>query len=163
MSDTTPHDPSQSEQRQQTTPASPSGKVLTRSEATAHGGRNGYIETPDHHLAAKLSVPQEIGGDGGPGTNPEQLFAAGYAACFQGALGVVARRQKIELSEESTITARVGLQKSGLAFALDVELEGRFPGLTREQGEALMHAAHEVCPYSVATRGNVDVRLRVAE
>lgn len=108
-------------------------------------------------------MPSEIGGDGGPGINPEQLFAAGYAACFQGALGVVARRQKIGLDPGSTITARVGLQRSGLAFALDVELESRFPGLGREQAESLMHAAHEVCPYSVATRGNVDVRLKVAE
>ncbi|MBB5234958.1 organic hydroperoxide resistance protein [Deinococcus budaensis] len=136
---------------------------LYTAEAIATGGRAGITKSSDGRLDLDLSVPQEIGGDGGPGTNPEQLFAAGYAACFQGALGVVARRQKIELSDESTITARVGLQKSGLAFALDVELEGRFPGLSREQGEALMHAAHEVCPYSVATRGNVDVRLSVAE
>lgn len=136
---------------------------LYTAEAAATGGRAGTTKSSDGRLDLNLSVPGEIGGDGGPGTNPEQLFAAGYAACFQGALGVVARRQKIELSEDSTITARVGLQKSGLAFALDVELEGRFPGLSREQGEALMHAAHEVCPYSVATRGNVDVRLRVAE
>lgn len=136
---------------------------LYTAEASATGGRSGHTRSTDGRLDLGLSVPAEIGGDGGPGTNPEQLFAAGYAACFQGALGVVARRQKIELSEDSTITARVGLQKSGLAFALDVELEGRFPGLSREQGEALMHAAHEVCPYSVATRGNVDVRLKVAE
>ena len=100
-----------------------------------------------------------MGGDDGPGTNPEQLFAAGYAACFQGALGVIARRQKLELSADSTITARVGLQRNGLAFGMDVELEGHFPGLTPEQGLELMHAAHQVCPYSVATRGNVDVRL----
>lgn len=136
---------------------------LYTAEASATGGRAGHTRSTDGRLDLGLSVPAEIGGDGGSGTNPEQLFAAGYASCFQGALGVVARRQKIELSDDSTITARVGLQKSGLAFALDVELEGRFPGLTREQGEALMHAAHEVCPYSVATRGNVDVRLKVAE
>ncbi|MPY66802.1 organic hydroperoxide resistance protein [Deinococcus sp. SDU3-2] len=136
---------------------------LYTAEASATGGRSGHARSTDGRLDLDLSVPSEIGGDGGAGTNPEQLFAAGYAACFQGALGVAARRQKIELSDDSTITARVGLQKSGLAFALDVELEGRFPGLTREQGEALMHAAHEVCPYSVATRGNVDVRLKVAE
>ncbi|MDL2344144.1 organic hydroperoxide resistance protein [Deinococcus sp. MIMF12] len=136
---------------------------LYTAEATATGGRAGHVRSTDGRLDLNLSVPGEMGGDGGPGTNPEQLFAAGYAACFQGALGVVARRQKIELSDDSTVTARVGLQKSGLAFALDVELEGRFPGLTREQAEALMQAAHEVCPYSVATRGNVDVRLKVVE
>ncbi|AXG98148.1 organic hydroperoxide resistance protein [Deinococcus wulumuqiensis] len=132
-------------------------------EATATGGRAGSARSSDDRLNLSLSVPAEMGGDGGPGTNPEQLFAAGYAACFQGALGVVARRQKVELPADATITARVGLQKSGLAFALDVELEGHFPGIAHEQAEALMHAAHEVCPYSVATRGNVDVRLRVRE
>ncbi|GAA5533376.1 organic hydroperoxide resistance protein [Deinococcus metallilatus] len=136
---------------------------LYTAEATATGGRTGSVKTSDDRLDLNLSRPSEMGGDGGPGTNPEQLFAAGYAACFQGALGVVARREKIELPDDSTVTARVGLQKSGLAFALDVELEGRFPGLSREQAHALMHAAHQVCPYSVATRDNVAVRLKVAE
>ncbi|THF87799.1 organic hydroperoxide resistance protein [Deinococcus sp. KSM4-11] len=129
-------------------------------EATATGGRAGHSRSSDGRLDVPLSVPAGMGGDDGPGTNPEQLFAAGYAACFQGALGVIARRQKLELSADSTITARVGLQRSGLAFGMDVELEGHFPGLTPEQGLELMHAAHQVCPYSVATRGNVDVRLR---
>ncbi|AAF11408.1 MULTISPECIES: organic hydroperoxide resistance protein [Deinococcus] len=132
-------------------------------EATATGGRAGTTRSSDDRLNLDLSVPAEMGGDGGPGTNPEQLFAAGYAACFQGALGVVSRRQKIDVPADSTITARVGLQKAGLAFALDVELEGHFPGLSREQAEGLMHAAHEVCPYSAATRNNVDVRLKVRE
>lgn len=134
---------------------------LYTAEATATGGRAGHAQSSDGRLNVNLSVPAGMGGDDGPGTNPEQLFAAGYAACFQGALGVVARRQKVELSEDSTITARVGLQRAGLAFALDVELEGHFPGLSQEEGLALMQAAHEVCPYSVATRGNVDVRLSV--
>ena len=135
---------------------------LYTAEAAATGGRSGHAKSSDGRLELNLSVPAGMGGDDGPGTNPEQLFAAGYAACFQGALGVVARRQKVELSDESTITARVGLQRSGLAFALDVELEGHFPGLSEEEALALMKAAHEVCPYSVATRGNVDVRLKVS-
>ncbi|GAA5504079.1 organic hydroperoxide resistance protein OhrB [Deinococcus xinjiangensis] len=134
---------------------------LYTAQATATGGRAGHAKTDDGRLDVNLSVPAAIGGDDGSGTNPEQLFAAGYAACFQGALGVVARRQKVELSDDSTITARVGLQRAGLAFALDVELEGHFPNLSAEEGLALMQAAHEVCPYSVATRGNVDVRLSV--
>ena len=134
---------------------------LYTTEATATGGRAGHAKTNDGRLDVQLSVPAGIGGDDGAGTNPEQLFAAGYAACFQGALGVVARRSKLELSPESTVTARVGLQKAGLAFELDVELEGHFPGLTQEQGLQLMHDAHQVCPYSVATRNNVDVRLSV--
>ncbi|GAA5512727.1 organic hydroperoxide resistance protein OhrB [Deinococcus carri] len=136
---------------------------LYTAEATATGGRAGTVKTSDDRLDLSLSVPAGMGGDDGPGTNPEQLFAAGYAACFQGALGVVARRQHVDLDPASTITARVGLQKSGVAFALDVELEGTFPGLSREEAEALMHAAHQVCPYSVATRDNVAVRLKVAE
>ncbi|GAA5439646.1 organic hydroperoxide resistance protein OhrB [Deinococcus caeni] len=134
---------------------------LYTAEATATGGRAGTAKSSDGRLDLNLSVPAGMGGNDGPGTNPEQLFAAGYAACFQGALGVASRRAKITLSDDSTVTARVGLQKTGLAFALDVELEGHFPGLTDEQALALMHAAHEVCPYSVATRGNVDVRLSV--
>lgn len=136
---------------------------LYTAEATATGGRSGSVRTSDDRLDLTLDRPGEMGGDGGPGTNPEQLFAAGYAACFQGALGVVAARQQLTLDPAGTVTARVGLQKNGPAFALDVELEGRFPSLSREEAEALMHAAHQVCPYSVATRDNVAVRLRVAE
>jgi Ohr subfamily peroxiredoxin len=135
--------------------------IVYTAQAAATGGRAGTARSNDGRLDLPLSVPAEMGGDGGPGTNPEQLFAAGYAACFQGALGVAARRQKIALSDDSVITARVGLQKVGLAFALDVELEGHFPGLSEEQGRQLMEAAHQLCPYSVATRGNVDVRLSV--
>ncbi|WP_188967869.1 organic hydroperoxide resistance protein [Deinococcus aerolatus] len=134
---------------------------LYTARATATGGRAGSTRSDDGRIDLNLSVPAGMGGDDGPGTNPEQLFAAGYAACFQGALGVVARRQKLELSDDSLVTARVGLQKTGLVFGLDVELEGHFPGLSREQGQALMEAAHQVCPYSIATRGNVDVRLSV--
>jgi Ohr subfamily peroxiredoxin len=136
---------------------------LYTTEATATGGRQGTTASADGRLNVTLSTPQELGGDGGPGTNPEQLFAAGYAACFQSALGVVARRQKIDLDPAATITARVGLLRQGLGFGLDVELEGRFPGLSRDEAQALMAAAHEVCPYSAATRGNVDVRMILAE
>lgn len=136
-------------------------KHLYTAHATATGGRAGHAHSDDGRLDVNLSVPAGIGGDDGPGTNPEQLFAAGYAACFQGALGVVARRQKIQLSDDSTITARAGLLRMGLGFGLDVELQGHFPGLSAEQGLELMRAAHEVCPYSVATRGNIDVRLSV--
>lgn len=134
---------------------------LYSAEAVATGGRAGTIRSSDGRLDLNLSVPAGLGGDNGPGTNPEQLFAAGYAACFQGALNVVARRRKLALPPECTVTARVGLHKSGLSFGLDVELEGHFPGLSEDEGLELMHAAHEVCPYSVVTRGNVDTRLSV--
>ncbi|GGJ72382.1 organic hydroperoxide resistance protein [Deinococcus aquiradiocola] len=127
-------------------------------QATAQGARSGTVRSSDDRLDLHLSVPGEMGGDGGQGTNPEQLFAAGYAACFQSALGVVGRRSKIDTSA-SEVTAMVGLQKAGLAFALDVELHVKIPGVDRETAEKLMHDAHNVCPYSVATRGNVDVRL----
>ncbi|MGY2893704.1 organic hydroperoxide resistance protein [Deinococcus sp. UYEF24] len=136
-------------------------KNIYTAQATAHGGRAGKIESSDGHLKMDLSVPSEMGGDGGAGTNPEQLFAAGYAACFQGALGVVGRRNKVDTSE-SEVTAQVGLQKNGLSFALDVELHVKIPGVDREMAEKLVHEAHQTCPYSVATRGNVDVRLVVA-
>ena len=135
-------------------------KNIYTAQATAHGGRAGEIESSDGHLKMDLSVPSEMGGDGGAGTNPEQLFAAGYAACFQGALGVVGRRNKVDTSE-SEVTAQVGLQKDGLSFALDVELHVKIPGVDREMAEKLVHEAHQTCPYSVATRGNVDVRLVV--
>ncbi|WP_407538516.1 organic hydroperoxide resistance protein [Deinococcus radiomollis] len=136
-------------------------KNIYTAQATAHGGRAGRIESSDGHLNMDLSVPSEMGGDGGAGTNPEQLFAAGYAACFQGALGVVGRRNKVDTSA-SEVTAQVGLQKNGLSFALDVELHVKIPGIDRELAEKLVHEAHQTCPYSVATRGNVDVRLVVA-
>ena len=129
-------------------------------QATAHGGRAGKIESSDGHLKVDLSVPGKMGGDGGQGTNPEQLFAAGYAACFQGALGVVGRRNRVDTTE-SEVTAQVGLQKNGLSFGLDVELQVRIPGVDREMAEKLVAEAHQTCPYSVATRGNVDVRLVV--
>jgi lipoyl-dependent peroxiredoxin len=137
-----------------------SGNNLYTAQATAHGGRSGHVESSDGRVKVELSTPSELGGDGGPGTNPEQLFAAGYSACFQSALGVVGRRNKVDISA-STVTALVGLQRAGLAFALDVELHVTLPGIDRELAEKMVHEAHQVCPYSVATRGNVDVRLSV--
>ncbi len=137
-------------------------KNMYTAQATAHGGRGGHVESSDGRLKVDLSVPSEIGGDGGQGTNPEQMFAAGYAACFQGALEVVSRRQKVDASG-SEVTAEVGLRRDGLGFALDVQLDVRIPGVDRAQAEALVKAAHEVCPYSRATHGNVDVRLNVLD
>jgi osmotically inducible protein OsmC len=136
-------------------------KVLYTAEATATGGRAGHAASSDGRLTVDLSVPAEIGGDGGPGTNPEQLFAAGYAACFQGAMGVVARREKLSI-DDSTVTARVGLGPMGTAFGITVELQVHLPAIAdRAAAEDLVARAHEVCPYSNATRGNVDVTLSV--
>jgi lipoyl-dependent peroxiredoxin len=135
-------------------------QALYTAEATSIGGRSGSVKSSDGRLSHTLSIPKGMGGDDGPGTNPEQLFAAGYSACFAGALGLVSRMQK-KNPGAFTITAKVTLGKDGEAFKLAVTLGGHFPDLPKEEGHALMEAAHQVCPYSVATRGNVPVTLEV--
>ncbi len=132
--------------------------ALYTATATATNGRSGSIKSDDGHLSAPLSVPKELGGPGGTGTNPEQLFAAGYAACFGSALGLVARNQKVAIGDVA-ITAKVALVKDETSFHLEVELHGEFRSIPNEQAHALMQAAHEVCPYSKATRGNITVKL----
>jgi osmotically inducible protein OsmC len=136
-------------------------EVLYTAEATAMGGREGHARTSDGRLDVDLDVPSEMGGSGGPGTNPEQLFAAGYAACFQSSLLRFAAGRKLDLSG-SRITARVGIGTLstggfGLTAALDLEA----PGISRADAFELMERAHEACPYSRATRGNIDVMLTV--
>jgi len=135
---------------------------LYTATATAHGGREGKVQTDDGLVSHSLSMPTSLGGKGGPGTNPEQLFAAGYSACFESALRVVARMQRKPL-KDATITARVTIGKTDDGgFGLAVELHGHIEGVSREEAQALMEAAHQVCPYSKATRGNIEVKL-VAE
>jgi Ohr subfamily peroxiredoxin len=135
--------------------------ILYTTEAVAEGGRAGHGRTADGRLAVELSVPQELGGEGGPGTNPEQLFAVGYAACFQSALLSVARGRKLDATD-STVTAQVGIGPTGRGgFGLAVALDLHAPNLSRVDAEDLMRRAHTLCPYSNATRGNVDVTLRV--
>jgi len=139
-------------------------EALYTASATAHGGRNGTVESSDGILDLDLTMPKEMGGPGDEGaTNPEQLFAAGYSACFENALRRVAGRQKKNLGEGTYMTANVGIGRDGNGFGIKVELVGHLPGLPREEAEALMRDAHEVCPYSKATRGNIDVELSVAE
>jgi Ohr subfamily peroxiredoxin len=138
-------------------------KTLYTASAITHGGRAGKVESSDGVLELDLSVPKEMGGDGGTGTNPEQLFAAGYAACFESALRLVAGNQEKDLGDAS-IRANVGLGRdSDGNFGLAVGLVGRMPNLPREEAEALMAEAHQVCPYSRATRCNVDVELTVED
>jgi osmotically inducible protein OsmC len=135
--------------------------ILYTAEATAVGGREGHARTSDGRVDVALDIPREMGGSGGPGTNPEQLFATGYAACFQSALLRIAAGRKLHL-RESRITARVGigaLQSGGFGLAAALDLDA--PQLTREQGVELMRRAHLDCPYSRATRGNIDVALSV--
>ena len=129
--------------------------------ATARGGREGEVVSDDGVLDLTLAPPTELGGPGGDRTNPEQLFAAGYAACFHSALRLVAKKQGLDI-EPSEITAKVSLGKEGEAFGLAVTLMGALPTLDPPDGEKLMHEAHQVCPYSRATRGNIDVTLELA-
>ena len=134
-------------------------RALYTAEASAHGGREGHVRSSDGILDIDLRVPRQMGGAGGTGSNPEQLFAAGYAACFESALRGVARSQKKPL-RDGGITARVTLNLTeDKRYLLGVELRGRFEGLAEEDTIALMRAAHDVCPYSNATRGNIEVRL----
>ena len=136
-------------------------KPLYTAVATAKGGRDGRIRSSDGVLDMDVKTPKELGGPGGAATNPEQLFAAGYAACFESALRLVARVQKRSLADAS-ITAHVTLNATeDKKYVISVELHGAFAGLSRDEATELMHAAHQVCPYSNATRGNIDVKLIV--
>ena len=135
-------------------------KVLYTAEATSTGdGRSGHVISSDHQLDLDLAVPAEMGGSG-HGTNPEQLFAAGYSACFHSALRAVARRAGVDPGP-SMVTAHVGIGPEGDAYGLVVTLVINIPALDREQTRELAEAAHLVCPYSRATRGNISVELRV--
>ncbi len=137
-------------------------KTLYETGATVTGGRNGKVSSHDGALDIEVRMPKELGGNGTGYTNPEQLFAAGYAACFDSALNLVMSQAKVKPESPSTVKAIVGLQQGenggfGLAVALDVNI----PGVDKAQAEQLVARAHEVCPYSNATRGNVDVKLSV--
>ena len=131
--------------------------------AKATGGRDGIAKSDDGHLQVKLSVPKELGGAGGDGTNPEQLFAAGYAACFIGAIKFVAGKEKITVPSDISIQSSVGIGTIPSGFGICVELKISLPGVSKEVAESLVEKAHQVCPYSNATRGNIDVKLIVAE
>lgn len=139
-------------------------KVLYTTQATSSGGREGKSATADGVLSVTLSTPKELGGGGGPGTNPEQLFAAGYSACFLGALKFVAGKAKILVPSDATVTGQVGIgaRDDGEGFGLEVTLTIHVPGLEKSVVEDLVAKAHIVCPYSNATRGNIPVTLAVA-
>jgi len=137
-------------------------KVLYQAHARATGGREGTAATDDGVLSVKLSTPRELGGGGGTGTNPEQLFAAGYAACFIGAMKFVAGQRKLHLPSEPVIDSTVGIGPIPAGFGIEVELKIAVAGLERAQLQSLVEAAHVVCPYSNATRNNIDVTLTLA-
>ena len=137
-------------------------KVLYKTTAKATGGRDGTAATLDGALNVKLATPKGLGGGGGAGNNPEQLFAAGYAACFIGAMKAVAAGGGPKVPADASVTSTVGIgPRSEGGFGLDIDLAVSLPGLERADAEALVAKAHQVCPYSNATRGNVDVRLTV--
>jgi Ohr subfamily peroxiredoxin len=138
-------------------------QILYKAQATATGGRDGRAVTNDEKLDVKLDMPKELGGAGGSGTNPEQLFAAGYSACFLSALKFVAMHDKVPLPADAAVTAEIGIGPNGQGgFALSADLRVTLPGLERETAQALVNKAHEVCPYSNATRGNIEVKLALA-
>lgn len=137
-------------------------KILYTATATATGGREGQAISSDGVLDVVLSTPRELGGAGGDGTNPEQLFAAGYSACFLGALKFVAGKQKVALPSTTTVTGKVGIGPLPTGFGIQAELTIAAPGIEREELQSLVERAHIVCPYSNATRGNIDVTLVVA-
>ena len=135
--------------------------VLYTAHASATGGREGTAKSSDDRLDIKLSVPKELGGDAGPGTNPEQLFAAGYSACFLGALKLVAGKDGVKLPDATEVSGSVGIGPIPTGFGIAVELKISAPGVDRATLEGLVQKAHVVCPYSNATRNNVDVKLTV--
>ncbi len=136
--------------------------VLYRTTATATGGRDGHAATKDGALDVTLSTPKELGGAGKPGNNPEQLFAAGYSACFLGAMKFVASQGGPKVPDNTSVTGTVGIgPRSEGGFGLDIGLDISLPGLPRAEAEKLVEKAHQVCPYSNATRNNVDVRVKV--
>ncbi|EKE69899.1 organic hydroperoxide resistance protein [Gallaecimonas xiamenensis] len=137
-------------------------QVLYKAIATSTGGRDGSAKSSDGVLDVKLSTPKELGGAGGDGTNPEQLFAAGYSACFIGALKFVGGQAKVAIPASTQIRAEVGIGQIPGGFGLDIDLFVTLPGLDQASAEALVEKAHQVCPYSNATRGNIEVRLHVA-
>jgi len=138
-------------------------KILYTAQVTATGGRDGRAVSSNQALDVALSTPRELGGAGGPGTNPEQLFAAGYSACFLSALKFVAGKSRIALPADSRVTGTVGIGPIPTGFALKVELQISVPGLPKHQVHSLVEQAHVVCPYSNATRGNVDVSLVIVD
>ncbi|NML74407.1 organic hydroperoxide resistance protein [Rhizobium sp. S-51] len=138
--------------------------ILYTAQASATGGRAGRAVSDNGVLDVTLTVPKELGGDGATGTNPEQMFAAGYSACFLGALKFVAGKEKVKIPEDTKITTRVGIgpREDGTGFGIEVAISAEIPGVERELAEKLVAAAHIVCPYSHAMRTSTEVPVSVA-
>jgi osmotically inducible protein OsmC len=136
-------------------------KVIYKAHSTSTGGRDGSTRSSDGLLDVKLSVPKEMGGGGG-GVNPEQLFAAGYSACFIGAMKFVAGQEKVALPADTSIDATVGIGQIPAGFGIEVQLLVKVPGVDRAVAQSIVDKAHQVCPYSNATRGNIEVTITLA-
>ena len=137
--------------------------VKYSTQATATGGRDGHARSDDGRIDVALSTPRELGGAGGTGSNPEQLFAAGYSACFIGALKVAGQQLKVKIPDAVAVSATVGIgPRAAGGFGITTDLTVSLPGVARETAERLVETAHQICPYSNATRGNVDVGLTLA-
>lgn len=136
-------------------------KVLYRATANATGGRDGRATSADGQVDLQLTTPRELGGAGGTGTNPEQLFACGYSACFLGAMKFVAARDKLAMPADASVQGTVGIGAIPAGFGIEVDLQVSLPGMDRATAEQLVERAHGVCPYSNATRNNIDVRLSI--
>jgi osmotically inducible protein OsmC len=137
-------------------------KVLYTAHATSTGGRDGISKTDDGKLNLKLSVPKAMGGDDGAGTNPEQLFACGYSACFLGAMKAMAGKEKVSLPETTTVSADVSFGPITKGFCIAVKLVVKVPGMANAEAQKIVNLAHEICPYSNATRGNIEVNITLA-
>ncbi|QIE60589.1 organic hydroperoxide resistance protein [Rasiella rasia] len=137
-------------------------KTLYEATSTAVGARNGHVRSEDGPIDFKLSVPKSMGGDGGEGANPEQLFGAAYAACFGSAIEAVAKNKEVEVNtEEISVAATIGFCKDDDGFFLEATLDCYIPEVSKEVGEDLVNAAHEICPFSKATRDNITVTLNL--
>ncbi|SFS46401.1 organic hydroperoxide resistance protein [Marininema halotolerans] len=137
-------------------------KPLYTATVVAHGGREGKVKSEDGVIDLDLRMPKEMGGPGGEATNPEQLFAAGYAACFDSALGLVIRKERVKAGQ-TKVNAHVSIGKDDDGYGLGVKLEVTIPDVDHDTAQKLVEAAHQVCPYSKATRGNIEVELEVAD
>ena len=137
-------------------------KAVYTAYASATGGREGQAQSDDGKLDVVLSTPKELGGAGGEGTNPEQMFAAGYSACFLGALKYVAGMAKVAIPEDTKVSASVGIGPIPTGFGIEASISVSIPGLDKETATELVEKAHVVCPYSNATRGNINVEVSVA-
>lgn len=137
-------------------------KAIYTASATSIGGRGGHVRSANGTIDMDLSVPKEMGGKSGKGTNPEELFAAGYSACFNSALNLAARMKRIKVGETKvTIAVSLGMNEEDDSYSLAARIEAEIPGVAQDEAMALMERAHDLCPYSRATRGNIEVELHV--